>query len=271
VRARKGRVVLVRNLFRGSRLPNEVKPDASGPVTPAYHAVPGAPNLTPEEAAPNVNFERYNYDRMALIIRNIDFRKKRVMDFGCNSGWFSREVAICGAESVIGLDFNAHPEMGGGLGKAAARALHEKLPIKFVDIKIDGRKIQPVNKLVEEFVPDFALVLSVAHHIPKPEAFFEVLAKGVQSGVVYEHHEFWNDIHDDEGNQISVQGEGHRFGWNEDLTWLDGMGSLESHKTKVESYFLESKWFDTLKLDGYSGIKFLGFSEKRRPLILMFK
>lgn len=262
---------MVVNLFGGSKFPEEVKPDSSGRVTPSYHAVPGVPNLAPAEAAPNVNFERYNYDRMSLIIRNIDFRKKRVIDFGCNSGWFSREIAICGAESVIGLDFNAHPEMGGGLGKAAARALYENLPIKFLDGKIDGRKIQPIRNLMEEFVPDFALVLSVAHHIPKPEAFFEVLANTVRSGVIYEHHEFWNIIHDDMGNKIHVQGEGHRFGWNEDLNWLDGMGSIDSHRNMVESYFLESKWFDILTLGDYSGIKFLGFSEKRRPLILMFK
>lgn len=40
------------------------------------------------------------------MIKNItDVQKKRIIDIGCGGGIYTKELALMGAESVVGLDF----------------------------------------------------------------------------------------------------------------------------------------------------------------------
>lgn len=74
-----------------------------------------------------------------------------------------------------------------------------------------------------------------------------------------------------DGKLIKVQGEGYRFGWNEDLSWREKMSSLARHEPLVINWLMNSWRKETLLLDRYSKIKLLDFSEKRRPVFALYK
>jgi SAM-dependent methyltransferase len=237
--------------------------------TSVYHLIPGIPNKLGDEAAPNSNAERYNYDRMSLLIREIDFRNHTVLDIGCNAGWFSFELALQGAKYVVGVDHNSHPEMGGALGIARKRARSNHLNIDYFDFAFSGDNINSFFENSKEKTFDYILLMSTLHHINKSENFMHQIAKYCKVGLIYEHHEFWNEMYDSQGLRIELKGTGHRFGWNEDISWSRKMTSIDHHNDFVINYFKQSEWNEKLSLDSYSSVKFLGFSEKRRPLLLL--
>ena len=122
---------------------------------------------------------------------------------------------------------------------------------------------------LEQF--DAALLLSALHHINDKSRLVANLYDATKDVIFYEDHEFWNELLDDKGNQISVKGEGYRYGWNEDMSWQRKIGSIESYGTKIIDAYRKSWRHDTLMLDHFAEVKFLGFSEKRRPMLALFK
>ena len=44
--------------------------------------------------------ERYNFDRMSMLVMNYDFYGKNIIDLGCNSGWFLFQIANLGAKKL---------------------------------------------------------------------------------------------------------------------------------------------------------------------------
>jgi SAM-dependent methyltransferase len=254
-------------------------PSAPTPLTRAsdtknlysYHPVPGSPQANLGETAPNVNSERYNYDRAQLLVESIDFRGKVVMDIGCNSGWFCRELAGIGASEVIGVDDASHPEMGDGLSYAAFLEDRDRLGIQYVDFRCSGSNVDRLFGYLDRDVVDYALVLSVLHHIPDPQSFMATMGSRVTCGLVYEHHDFWPHLHDNDGRPIPSLPAGHRFGWDKDLSWRRRIGSIDSHEAEVVDFFRSKPQSQLIALHMYSNLKFLGFSEKRRPVLLLTK
>lgn len=227
------------------------------------------PDKRGDEMAPNSNAERYNYDRMSMLLREIDFRNRTILDIGCNAGWFSFEIALQGARYVAGVDYDKHPEMGGSLAFAHKRARAHNMKVEYFNYRLTGDNIETFFRKSKIKKFDYILLMSTLHHILEPAKFMKQIAEHCEIGLIYEHHEFWNDLFDHDNKRIDLIGTGHRFGWNEDNSWLRKMNSLESHSVQVLDYFRNSEWFNTLSLDSYSEIKFLGFSEKRRPLLLL--
>lgn len=224
-----------------------------------------------EEKTPHGSGERYNFDRMHFMVSNYDFTHKNVIDIGCNSGWFCFQAKLLGAKKSIGIDYSKTGIMGGAIDYAFMLEKRFKLGMKFYNENIektDFNKILKQNK-IEKF--DAVIILSVLHHINDKKALFEKLYENVNEVIFYEDHEFWNELYDDNGNSLAVKGEGHRFGWNEDMTWMKNMRSLASIENKIIEAYMNSWRKDTLLLDKYKEIRFLGFSEKRRPMLALFK
>lgn len=237
-------------------------------TVPTYQQVSGVQNRISTEAAPNVNFERYNYDRMFVFVRNFDFRDQTILDIGCNAGWFCHEIALMGAKLVVGIDYDNHPEMGGNLRHASLRARRDKLPIKYFDFRITSDNLEdfPINILNHSF--DYLLLLSVLHHIPNSIAFVKFVSKFVKKTVIYEDHMLWSELYNHEGKRLQVGGDDtYRFGWNDDISWIDEIGSVNFHSKIVLEKFRDHPIVLLLKSEGFTQTKFLGFSEKRRPIL----
>ena len=239
---------------------------------PTYQQIPGVNRTTSTEAAPNISSERYNHDRMYILLRNFDFREMRILDIGCNAGWFCHEIASIGASSVCGIDYDSHPEMGGNLSFAAYRARRDHLPIEYYDCRLSGKNTSDLDKIMKHGNYDFVLLLSVMHHIDEPAAFIEYICKHTLSTIIYEHHEFWNEIYDDKNVKMLFEvGHSYRFNWNKDLSWIDNMNSVRFHSQLVIPNIQTNNLVKVFIDNGFSEIKFLGFSEKRRPLLSFSK
>ena len=109
------------------------------------------------------------------------------------------------------------------------------------------------------------------HHINDKQRLMDNVFTNTREVIFYEDHEFWNELYDDDGKLIEVQGSGFRFDWNKDLSWREKMSSLARHEPLVLQAFMNSWRRETLLLDRYSKIKLLGFSEKRRPVLALCK
>ena len=223
------------------------------------------------EKTPCGSGERYNFDRMAMLAMNCDFYDKAVIDLGCNSGWFLSQVAELGAKKIVGVDFEQQGVMGQSIRYAKALAAYSQNAIHIVDQNLETVDIGwlAYNHKLEAF--DAAIVFSVLHHISDKRRLMENIFDNTREVVFYEDHEFWNELYDDAGNLIDVRGEGYRFGWNEDLSWREKMSSLARHEPLVIGAFMNSWRRDALLLDRYAKIKLLGFSEKRRPILALYK
>lgn len=215
--------------------------------------------------------ERYNFDRMALMVASYDFTGKNVLDIGCNSGWFSFQSAMLGARKVLGIDYEIEGKMGQSVKYARAFAEFLEAPVKILDQNLDVVNLTWITHSLGIKKFDVSFVLSVLHHIKDKKYLMEQIYTNTRDVIFYEDHEFWNEIHDCDGYIIPVQGEGHRYGWNEDMSWQRKMASVESHEPLVLDAFLNSWRRTDLLLDKYSRISLLGFSEKRRPLLALFK
>ncbi len=224
-----------------------------------------------EEKTPHGYGERYNFDRMQLLVSNYDFTNKSILDIGCNSGWFCFQLKLLGASKAIGVDYEESGTMGGAIQYARALEKKFRLGMKFYneDVeKVDFVSICSQNK-IEKF--DAVLLLSVLHHIKERRALMEKIYAQTKEVIFYEDHEFWNEIYDEKGELIPVKGEGFRFGWNEDLSWQHKMGSLERYEELILKAYKQSWRQEELLLDRFSKIQFLGFSEKRRPLLALYR
>ena len=237
-----------------------------------YHnmGVNNFPDSQPEKT-PCGGGERYNFDRMAMLVMNFDFYGKAVIDLGCNSGWFLSQIAALGAEKVIGVDFEMQGIMGKSIRCAKALAAQSQSEIHIVDQNLETVDLGwlAYNNKIEAF--DATIVFSVLHHIKDKQRLMSNVFANTREVVFYEDHEFWNELYDDDGKLIEVQGAGYRFGWNEDLSWREKMSSLARHEPLVINWLMNSWRKEALLLDRYLKIKLFGFSEKRRPVLALYK
>ncbi len=224
-----------------------------------------------EEKTPYGSGERYNFDRMALLISTYDFTGKSVVDLGCNSGWFCFQLKLLGSGYTLGIDFANQGMMGQAIRYAEAFEQRYKLGVTLLDQNLEY--IDLVNEARDAKLTQFdcTLVLSVLHHIKGKSRLFKSIFDATKEIVFYEDHEFWNDLFDENGSRIDTKGEGYRFGWNEDTTWQRKIGSIEKYENLILESYRNSWRRDVLMLDYFRGIRFLGFSEKRRPLLALFK
>jgi 2-polyprenyl-3-methyl-5-hydroxy-6-metoxy-1,4-benzoquinol methylase len=229
-----------------------------------------------EEKTPYGSGERYNFDRMYMMVSNYDFTGKSVMDLGCNSGWFAIQLKLLGSAMTIGIDHQDRGEMGQAIRYAQTFERAHKLGIHFLDRHLEETDLRRLLRRYGLEQMDGALVLSVLHHIGKTDLlpksrFFAQLHGVVRDVIFYEDHEFWNEIVDERGYPVPTPGEGYRFGWNEDLSWQQRMGALEPYGPRILDAYRRTWRRDVLLLDRWSEVRFLGFSEKRRPMFAFFK
>ena len=241
-----------------------------------YHNLGSGVFPVQEEKTPYGSGERCNFDRMYMMVSNYDFTRKSVMDFECNSGWFCIQLKLLGSGTTIGLDHQEKGQMGQAIRYAQCFERTFKLGINFLDRHIEETDLEAVIGKYGLTQVDSALVLSVLHHIGKTDLmaksrFFATLYGLAKEVIFYEDHEFWNDLTDLQGHPIETRGEGYRFGWNEDLSWQQKIGALEAYGPKILERYRQTWRRDVLLLDRYSEIRFLGFSEKRRPMFAFFK
>lgn len=245
-----------------------------------YHNLGQGIFPTGEEKTPYGSGERYNFDRMYMMVSNYDFTNKSLIDLGCNSGWFSIQAKLLGTSHTIGVDYirkDMKKDMLPALKYAIQFEQVFKLGIHFVNADLEQINFDKLaNRYgVKQF--DVALLLSVLHHIwehdmEKKALFFAELCNTVKDVIFYEDHEFWNDLGcDEDGRPIAVKGEGYRFGWNEDLSWQRKIHAIEHYEPQILDYYSQTWRKDVLKFDQFTRVNFLGFSEKRRPVFAFFK
>jgi SAM-dependent methyltransferase len=224
-----------------------------------------------EEKTPYGSGERYNFDRMYMMVSNYDFTKKNIIDLGCNSGWFCIQAKLLGTNVTVGIDYEDIGIMGGAIQYAIKFEKYFKLGLKFMNADLEGVDFLKLARRydVEQF--DASLLLSILHHIKDKNRLCSNLFEATKEVIFYEDHEFWNDLADQSGEKIAVRGEGYRFGWNEDMSWQRKIHSIESYEPKILDYYYSTWRRDTLMLDQFREVRFLGFSEKRRPILALFK
>ena len=128
---------------------------------------------------------------------------------------------------------------------------------------------QLYNLGVEKF--DVSFCLSVLHHIQNKKGLMKKLFDVTSEVIFYEDHEFWNELYDDKGQLIEVSGEGHRYNWNENMLWQHKMSSLDKHKALILKNYYGSWRRDVLLFDKFSKVEVIGLSEKRRPVLALWK
>ena len=226
---------------------------------------------TQPEKTPCGSGERYNFDRMAMLVMNFDFYGKAVVDLGCNSGRFLSQIASLGAKKIIGVDFEMQGIMGKSIRCAKALAAYSQNGIHILDQNLETVDLTwlAYNHKINSF--DASIIFSVLHHIKDKQRLMNNVFKNTREVIFYEDHEFWNELYDDGGNLIEVPGEGYKFDWNKDLSWREKMASLAKHEPLVLNAFMNSWRKEVLLLERYSKIKLLGFSEKRRPVLALIK
>ena len=99
--------------------------------------------------------QRNVYSRLGALLQHYDFRDKKILDLGCNRGFYAFSLALRGAKSVVAVDgdkelINQNEEM------AKKKNIQN---ILFLNKKITVEEIQPFSKF------DVVLFLSVLHHI----------------------------------------------------------------------------------------------------------
>jgi len=224
-----------------------------------------------KEKTPCGNGERYNFDRMYMLVSAYDLTSKNVVDLGCNSGWFCVQAKLLGTNITVGIDYARAGIMGKAIKYATAFERHFKLGIHFINTDMEKVEFPKLARKfgLEQF--DAALLLSCLHHIRDKKRLVASLYDATKDVIFYEDHEFWNDLVDDKGDKIPVKGEGYRYGWNEDMSWQRKIGSIQSYEPRILDAYRNSWRSDTLMLDEFAEVRFLGFSEKRRPILALFK
>ena len=224
-----------------------------------------------EEKTPHGSGERYNFDRMYMMASTYDFTHKNMVDLGCNSGWFCFQAKLLGSAYTLGIDCSEYGVMGGAIHYAQEFEARFKLGANFLDFNLENINMVALAQHVGIGQFDVSLVLSVLHHVENKKRLFESLYTATEEIIFYEDHEFWNELYDERGNPIETKGNGYRFGWNEDMSWQRKIGSIEKYEPMILNSYSESWRYDVLKMDKFRQVKFLGFSEKRRPFLAFFK
>lgn len=224
-----------------------------------------------EEKTPFGSGERYNFDRMYMMVSNYDFTGKNLLDCGCNSGWFTIQAKLLGTAATVGIDFDGIETMGPAIRYAIEFEKVHHLGITFINADLRTVRLQKIAREAGIAQFDVSLLLSTLHHLPAKDSFFSDLYELTREVIFYEDHEFWNELTDETGNPIPVKGTGHRFGWNEDMAWQRKIHSIDWYEPRILESFRSGWRGKTLMMDQFKCIRFLGFSEKRRPMLAMFK
>lgn len=97
---------------------------------------------------------RYEKERMAYFTRHLDFRGKKVLDIGANTGYFTFSSVSAGAAKVTAMEGNAeHAEFL----RTAAQLFHK--PVELVEGYLDFKGAIPSAPF------DIVLLLNVLHHV----------------------------------------------------------------------------------------------------------
>ena len=224
-----------------------------------------------KEKTPYGYGERYNFDRFSMMVQQYDFTGKNIFDVGCNSGWFCFQSKMIGANTVLGIDFTNEGVMGDAFRYAFAFEAYLQAGVYFVNQKIEYMDCSSLLHAIKIEKFDAVFVLSVLHHVKNVQVAMKKLFDSCQDVIFYEDHEFWNALYDDNKELLHTEGHGHRYDWNKDASWQRKMASLEYHEPLVLDSFMNSWRKKDLLLDQFSSIKLLGFSEKRRPLLALYK
>lgn len=241
----------------------------------SYHNI-GYGIIPEEEKTPCGSGERYNFDRMYMMVSNYNFTNKNILDLGCNSGWFCVQCKFIGSNITVGIDHSKRGILGNALRYAKQLEKVMKLGITYINQDLEQISFKHLLRQLGIQYFDTVLLLSVLHHIgeenmAKKTIFFSTLYDVVKDVIFYEDHEFWNEMYDNKGIPIKVLGKGYQFGWNEDLSWQRKIGSIEFHEPIVLSNYMNSWRKEVLLFDRFKQVKLLGFSEKRRPMLALFK
>jgi len=108
--------------------------------------------LDPEEL--NKKFNRYERERMAFFQEHVDFKDRRVLDIGANTGYFTFESSDAGASEVVAVEGN--PEHAEFL--RAAAVIHGK-DVRVMEGYIDFNGPLPGAPY------GIVLLLNVLHHV----------------------------------------------------------------------------------------------------------
>ena len=228
-----------------------------------------------EEKTPFGDGERYNYDRMYMMVSNFAFQGKNVLDLGCNSGWFCVQSKLLGAANVVGIDYKVKGMMGQALRYAIQYERAHRLGIKYHNSRLEAVDFPALARRYNVPAFDAVLMLSVFHHVweedlQRRKEFFANLRSVVRNVIFYEDHEFWNEMYDANNNKLTLKGEGYRFGWNEDLSWQRKISAIENYEKMILDYYKTTWRNDVFQFDSFRQVSFLGFSEKRRPMLALY-
>ena len=111
---------------------------------------------------------RYFFDRL-LSLTNGTLKGHRVLDLGCNAGFWALKAAQAGADFVLGIDGReVHVD-------------HAQLVFEAAGISPDRYRFQASNlfqyqRSAEEAPYDIVLCLGLLYHVAKPVELFEVMA-----------------------------------------------------------------------------------------------
>jgi tRNA (mo5U34)-methyltransferase len=108
----------------------------------------------------------YIFDRL-LELTGGSLRGRRVLDIGCNAGFWSLAAIEAGADFVLGVDFNPEYIDQARLVFEAKEVAHERYQFEQGDVF--------EHRLADEF--DVVLCLGVMDHVDKPAELFELMMR----------------------------------------------------------------------------------------------
>ena len=119
----------------------------------------------PEKASNRVTQRRrYFFDRL-LSVTGGDLKGMRVLDLGCNAGYWSLQAVEAGADFVLGID---------------GRQMHvdqANLVFEAKGVEANRYQFEVGNFLHRSFGPfDLVLCLGVLYHVPSPVELFDTMA-----------------------------------------------------------------------------------------------
>ena len=122
--------------------------------------------------------ERPWYARWEPIRRAVDFRGKRLLEFGSNMGLLSSFATIYGAVEAVGVD---HDPLIIQSARLVAQGLGTGAEFERVDLIGDASWEERLAGA------DIAVAMSIVHWLPEPERLLRFL--GRHSEVIYEGHD----------------------------------------------------------------------------------
>lgn len=164
------------NMWSEERIKKEV--ERLNNVQPFWHSIrlPYGLFTTGRKGETRLNYNEVKWER---IKKYIEPRQKRVVDVGCNEGFFSIEMIKAGAKEVYAIDINKHRI-------EKARFVLDVLSISGIKLKqIDIYDVPDLD--IGTF--DIALALGILHRVPDPYTLIKILT-GIADVIVFE----WSNL-----------------------------------------------------------------------------